>query len=102
VDEFTETWKEREESKQGIIASYIFPAEMRLSVPTTNFVDFYAERTRKFNWVFLNLLLVVVQIVIIRRTKLKMQKNLLDLVIVAITGIYGFIAVNFFQNKFFD
>lgn len=102
VDEFTETWPVRAESKQGKIASFIFPAEMRLSVPTTNYIDFYGERTKKFNWVFLNLLLVVAQIVIIRRSKLKMQKNIIDLVIVGITGIYGFIAVNFFQNKFFD
>lgn len=102
VDEFVETWPVRAETKQGNIASFIFPAELELSIPTSNYINLYVDWTKKLNWLIMNVILVVIQVLIIRRTKLKMRKNILDLVIVGATGIYGFIAVNFFQNKFFD
>jgi hypothetical protein len=102
VDEFSQSWPVRSETKQGKIAGFIFPAEMQLSKGTTNFVDLFAERSKGFNWLILNFLLVIGQVLIIRRSRLNMKKNIVDLVIVGVTGIYGFIAVNFFQNKFFE
>lgn len=102
VDEYEETWPSRNESKQGVIASYIFPAQLSLSDSNSDFINFFVKPTKNFHWLFLNILLVLGQVFIIRKSGFKLQKNLIDLGIIAITGVYGFIAVNFFQNKFFD
>lgn len=102
VDEFSETWPVRSETKQGRIAGFIFPAEMRLSKGTTNYIDFFVDWPGHFHWLILNLILVAAQVLIVRRSRLSLRKNIPDLVIVGIAGIFGFIAVNFFQNKFFD
>lgn len=102
VDEYEKTWPVSSETKQGIVASFIFPGELRLSDSTTNFVDFNFELMKRLNWIYLNIVLVIIQILLIRRSKLRLNRNILDLVIVGVTGIFGFIAVNFFQNKFFD
>jgi hypothetical protein len=53
-------------------------------------------------WILLNLVLVGVHLVILRRRKASLKGNAVDLALVAVTGIYGILAVNLFQNKFFD
>jgi hypothetical protein len=102
VDEYTENWNIRSESKQGNIASFLFPVQISLSKGTSYFNNFYFEMTKGFNWLILHVILIIGQIFIIRRSSLKVKKNLIDLAIIAATGLFGFIGVNFFQNKFFD
>ena len=102
VDEFSESWPTKAEIREGRIASFLFPARITLSRGTSSFINFYLEWTPNFNWLILNLLLILGQLFIIRKTGLKVRKNVIDLVIIGVTGIYGFMAVNFFQNKFFD
>lgn len=102
VDEYIQTWPIRSESKQGKLASFLFPAQIRLSKGTTNYIDFYVETAVGFKWLILNVLLIIGQVLLIRKSGLKIKRNILDLLVIGVTGIYGFIAVNFFQNKFFD
>ncbi len=102
VDEYEEHWRPRAESIQGRIAGFLFPAEIGLARGNSRFLNLYVERTRGFNFLFLHLLLLVIQFFIIRKTGLRLRNNLTDLLIVAVCGLYGFIAVNFFQNRFFD
>ena len=52
-------------------------------------------------WILLNLILFAVHLFILHRRKAKMKGHVADLALVAITGIYGFLAINLFQNKFF-
>ena len=102
IDEYNETWTKRSERIEGEVFSYIFPVQINMSSEHSSFINFYFERTKGYNWLFLNVLLMIVHFGIIWKGGLKLRKTLLDFAIVAVTGIYGFIAVNFFQNKFFD
>ncbi len=102
IDEYNETWTKRSERSEGKVYSYIFPAQINMGNEHSSFINFYFEKTKGYNWLFLNVLLMIVHFGIIRKGGLKLWKNLLDFAIVAVTGIFGFLAVNIFQNKFFD
>jgi hypothetical protein len=102
VDDYTESWPTRDESKQGKIASFLFPAQISLSKGNTSFINLYLERSAYFHWIILHVVLIIAQLFIVRRAGLKIKRNIIDLAVIGLTGIYGFIGVNFFQNKFFD
>jgi len=99
VDTFNEEWPSQEETREGKIFSVLFPAEIELSDRFSSFIDLYFSMSKGYYWLIFNLMLVIGQFVIYRVRKLKSKSQYLDLVIVAITGIYGFIAVNIFPNK---
>ena len=102
VDEYHESWAGRDERKQGKIFSYIFPAQITLYNKNIAFTNFYFERTHGYKWMILSLFLVLLQFLIIKKKAYDPKKNILDLILVAVTGLFGFIAVNSFPNKFFD
>ncbi len=101
VDEYHESWTGRTDSKQGKIFSYIFPAQLKMYDSNISFTDFYPDITKGFNWLILNLLLILVHFYIIRKKGFSLKNNIFDLIIVALTGLFGFIAVNVFPNKSF-
>ena len=102
VDEYSESWPLRTETKQGKVAAFLFPAQINLSKATSLYNNFYVEMTKGFKWLFLHVLLIITQVFVIRKKGLMIGKNIIDLAIIGVTGIFGFIGVNFFQNKFFD
>ena len=102
IAEYNQTWLERSETPQGKIFSYIFPAEISLDYKYSSFKDFYFTRTAGFNWLILNIVLLIIHFFILRKRKAVIKNHLIDLALVLVTGIFGFIAVNVFPNKFFD
>jgi len=102
IDEYKESWPSRSQRIEGKVASFLFPAELSLSAWNNSYNKFYFERTKGFNWIYLNLLLIVVYILILRKRKADLKTGIIDYIIIGFTGIFGFIAVNFFQNKFFE
>jgi len=102
VDKYTESWPVREERIEGKIAQFLFTDEITLTDRNSNFIKFEVHPNTSFNWMYLVLLLLAVQIFTIKRRHEKLKKHIIDLIIIALTGIFGFIAVNFFPNKFFD
>jgi len=102
VDEYNEAWLKRAERKEGKIFASIFPAQLSMEDKNSSFISFYFEKSKGFNWLILNFVLVLVYVVILRNRKAKYKRHLVDLGIVTVTGLFGFIAVNFFPNKFFD
>lgn len=102
IADYNKTWPKRSETKEGKIFSYIFPAEISLDNENTSYKDFYFHANTSGAWLILNTLLLVVHIIIVRRRKAIMKNHLIDLALVLVTGIFGFLAVNIFPNKFFD
>uniref|UniRef100_UPI00321682C9 DUF4857 domain-containing protein n=1 Tax=uncultured Draconibacterium sp. TaxID=1573823 RepID=UPI00321682C9 len=101
VDEYIESWPIRDERKEGKIAQFLFPAQLKMTDGNSNFVRFFFEANKSFHWVILSLILLAVQFIIIRKRKESFKNQFVDFGIIALTGIFGFIAVNFFPNKFF-
>ncbi len=99
VDQYSETWPVREERIEGKVAQFLFTDEITIANRNSKFVKFRINPNQSFNWVFLSLLLVVVQFFILKSRSEKLKHHVIDLIIIATTGIYGFIAVNFFPNK---
>lgn len=102
VASYQENFKVLSERREGIVFSYLFPAQLSMEDPNTKFLNFYLKGSGGTGWITFHLLLLGLQLLILSRRNAKIRDNLVDLGLVAMTGIYGVLAVNLFQNKFFD
>lgn len=101
VNTYTENWKLKEDQTEGKIFASLFPAKLSMTSDHSKFIRFYFTPSKGLNWIFLNLLLMAFHFIWLYRRKVKLKNHVADLVIVAVSGIFGFIAIHFFQNKFF-
>jgi hypothetical protein len=99
IDQYAENWDDRYHRLEGKIFKYLFPFEINLKNDTSKYIDFRLNFAFGFNWILLSLLLIVVEIIRIAREKKPVKNHLIDLCIIAFTGIFGFIAVNIFPDK---
>ncbi len=99
VDTYEYSWTPNSEKTVGKIAASIFPFTFSLESPVSRFIKLYPTCPRGFIWIILNLILVMVQISIIRKRHVELKNNVLDFALILISGIFGFIAVNIFPNK---
>jgi len=102
VNTYTENWKTKEQRTEGKIFASLFPAQVSMTNENSKFIRFYFTPSVGFNWMLFNLLLLAFQVVWLYLRKAKMKNHLADLGIVAVCGIYGFMAIHLFRNKFFD
>ena len=102
VDKYSSSWLKRSDTVQGKVFSYIFPAEVNLEHKYSSFNDFYINRSKGITWIILNVIFLIIHVVIIRKRRANIKNHIIDLAIIFITGIYGFIAINIFPNKFYD
>lgn len=102
VDTYTETWKLKEEQTEGKIFASIFPAQVSMTSDSSKFIRFYVSISKGLNWVFLSLILMAFHFIWLFKRKAKLKNHLADLGIVAVSGIFGLIAIWIFPNKFFD
>jgi len=102
IDTFTEYWKIKGQLAEGKVFATLFPVQLSMESENSKFIRFYFTLSKGVNWVFFNLLLLVIHFIWLYVRKAKLKNHLVDLGIVAVCGIYGLIAVRFFQNKFFD
>ncbi|MBE9467965.1 MAG: DUF4857 domain-containing protein [Bacteroidetes bacterium] len=101
IANYSNSWSSRDEKTEGKVFSYIFPAQISMFSGYTDFVNFYFTRTKGFNWLIFNILLVFAHFMIIKPRKVNYKNHLIDFSLIFITGIFGFLSVNLFQNKFF-
>lgn len=102
VDEYQEIWPGRTQRTEGKVFGYIFPAEISLNKWYSNYNKFYFDKTPGFRWIGLNLLLLIIYFFILRKRKIKPEKGIIDFILIGITGIFGFIGVLCFPNKFYE
>jgi hypothetical protein len=98
--EYNETWPVKEEMSAGKVFGFLFPGQVNLSNENSNYINFYTSLNKGFKWLILSCLLVIGHFLIIRRRG-KIKRHLVDFGLIVVTGIFGFIAVNIFPNKFF-
>ena len=102
VDTFTESWKTKEQLQEGKIFASIFPAQLSMNSENSKFIRFYFTPSKGMNWLLVNLLLLVMHVVWLYMRKVRLKNHWMDMAVVAVCGIYGFIAIYLFPNKFFD
>ncbi len=102
VGTYDESWNGKFERTDGKMFAGIFPFEIRMNIPESGFVNFYLTRSPGMAWLIVNVILTGIAVWMIRRRKSRLKRNLLDLAIILLTGIFGFIATQAFPNKFYD
>lgn len=98
IDSYEEKLLNNQERQASLIASYIFPFELKLKSENSKYIDFYFSQLR-FSSVYLNILYLLITIFIFNRKKIKLYDGIVDYLIVFCTGIYGFIAINIFSYE---
>jgi hypothetical protein len=98
--EYNETWPVRAETKTGKLFSILFPAQVGLTDENSNYVNFYFTLSKGLKWLIVSIILMIVQFFLVRRRR-RLIRHVADFGIILVTGIFGFIAVNVFPNKFF-
>ena len=102
VDTFTESWKTKEQLQEGKIFASLFPAQLSMNSENSKFIRFYFTPLKGMNWLLVNLLLLVIHVTWLYMRKVRLKNHWMDMLVVAVCGIYGFIAIYLFPNKFFD
>ena len=100
VDKYEHSWIPNKEKTVGKIASAIFPFTLSLEDDNSLFFKLYTRVPSGIIWLIINLIFVAIQIVSLKKREQELKKNLFDIIIISVSGIYGFIAVNIFPNKF--
>ena len=95
-----EEWEDLYERPEGRMFATIFPFEIRLKDDDSAFVRFYFKPSPGVRWLFVNLLSLTLVVILIIRRGWPLRSNIPDLIITAVTGVYGLIATQFFPNKF--
>lgn len=99
---YAEQWLTREKSGEGKIAAVLFPAQVSMTSENSKFVRFYFTPSLGYNWLFLNFFLMLFQGTWLFVKKRPLKNHWPDLAVIGICGIFGFIGVNLFPNKFFS
>ena len=102
IDEYKESWPTKQERIEGKVANFLFPIQVKMTDKKSDFIKFFIEFNKSLSWLVLSFLLTATHFFLLKRRSARISKHLLDLGIVILTGVFGFIAVNVFPNKFFD
>ncbi|MBC8400843.1 MAG: DUF4857 domain-containing protein [Candidatus Marinimicrobia bacterium] len=94
VDEYRETWETREDWISGKLAKVLFPFTITLLDGSSVYLNTYFEISSMFALVGI---LIALGLYVALALYLKKPLSPIDLVIVAITGLYGLIAVYIFR-----
>lgn len=99
VDTYEYKWLPKEERSVGKVSASLFPFELAINDANSRYIMLYPTWPKGLLWIIVNLLFLGVQLYLVRRRKARIGTQVVDLIIVAFTGVFGFIAVNSFPNK---
>jgi hypothetical protein len=97
IDRYEDHWQANYDMPAGVVASTIFPFALRLGDASSSFSNFYF-RISGLQALFVSFLLTILTYFILRNRKISLKQGWFDLIIVLITGIFGFIAVLLVKN----
>jgi len=97
VDRYTETWNDNDKLTAGVVASYFFPFTLSLSDDTSSVSSFYFKFSGSKAFIG-SIILSVIVFFILQKRKIGLSKGWFDLLLVLLTGIFGFLAVSLVKN----
>jgi len=101
VDSYTESWTAKTERTEGKVFASLFPAQLSMTSNDSKFIRFYPTFSNGYNWIFMSIFMLALHLAILYWRKANLKKHVVDLAIIAVCGVFGFLAVNLFPNKFF-
>lgn len=102
VKTYDEKWRGKFERVDGKIFSCLFPFELQMQIPETRFVDFYFNVSPGYYWIGVNIIFSLLALWLVYKRKGSVKTNIPDLLIILATGVFGFVATQFFPNKFYS
>ena len=99
VDTYKEQLPKKSEMTYGKVKDVLFPFVTSFDSPSSLFIGIYSSMATTFYWLIISLILTIITLVMLLRQNKSIKNNLLDLLLVLGTGIFGFIAVHMFPNK---
>lgn len=100
VDYYEESWTSKYERSDGKILTWLVPFEMSLTLPDSAFISFNFLKSPGYHWIIMNIFATCLASYILIKKGRRLRNNIIDLVIISLTGIYGFAAILIFPNKF--
>ncbi|KUK88437.1 MAG: hypothetical protein XE04_1962 [Marinimicrobia bacterium 46_43] len=91
IDEYHESWKTREEYPQGKVARAIFPFSASLNDGSSAYVGLYTDWHFPLAWIG-NIIALLIFVFFLKKEDRKLKKSIPELLLVAVTGLYGLIA----------
>ena len=97
IDSYSEKWKGNNQTSAGMFFNNFFPFRLSLTDRNNSYINFYY----KYNSTFIvNIILMIIAFLILwKYYNRKPVTQLLDLVIILFTGIFGFIAVLLIRDE---
>lgn len=99
INEYHEALPDKSAMTAGKISSFMFPFQIRVDSLFSGFIDFDMDKSSGYSWIILHVLLLLVTLWIFKRQNARMPARIADLLFVALTGVFGFIAVHVFRDK---
>jgi hypothetical protein len=97
VDRYEESWSGNNDLNAGKASLWLFPFTLRLSDSSSSFANFYFKFSG-IESILLIILLTLITYFILRYRKISLKNGWVDLIIVLVSGIFGFIAVLLIKN----
>jgi hypothetical protein len=97
IDRYEDNWLGNYDMPAGAVAATIFPFTLRLGDASSSFSNFYF-RFSGLQALLVSLVLTILTYFILRYRKISIKQGWFDLIIVLISGIFGFIAVLLIKN----
>ncbi len=92
-----ERWQTVDQTSAGIIANYLFPFSINLRTSKHYYLNLYFS-SYHFQALILSVVLALITLFILKRREKHILKYWPDLLIILITGLYGFIAILIYEN----
>ncbi len=102
VDTLEISWPPAHERRDHILFSRVFPFQINLLSSDSRYVTLDVFQPKGYAFIFLHLALLGLSILLMRRKQLNLKRQVPDLLIILLTGIFGFIATQVFPNKFYE
>ncbi len=100
VKEYEESWPAVHDLTEGKIFAALFPFHIELKSSNSSFIRLYLKLSHGYIWIITNIVLALVYVSFLFRSRKPLVPHIIDIIIIVITGVFGLIAVSVYPNRF--
>ena len=97
IDRYEDSWPGNYDMPAGTVASVLFPFTLKFGDASSSFSNFYFRFSGPLT-LLVSFFLTIVAYFILRNRKISLKQGWFDLILVMISGIFGFIAILLVKN----